>query len=80
MLEFKSGTRILFSYESPVAVFVPNEGYEQTNQFISRTTLKHIQKWVGKEPCRIVSQEAIARRFNDQIGKHTPEEDDDSGR
>jgi hypothetical protein len=70
LLEFKNGLTILFSYESPVAAFVPNEGYEQTDKFISRTTQQHIQRWVGKEACKVVPQSQIAARLNDQVGKH----------
>lgn len=70
VLEFKDGTRILFSYETPVAAFIPNEGYRQTREHISRTSLKHAQKWIGREPVLLVSQEEIAQFINSQMGKH----------
>jgi len=75
VLEFESGVRVLFSYESPVAVFIPNEGYEQTDRFISRTTLRHIHTWIGREPCKLVSQDQIARRIGDQPETRTVKED-----
>ncbi|WP_429498807.1 hypothetical protein ACQUFY_05775 [Robbsia andropogonis] len=76
VLEFKDGTRILFSYESPVAAFVPNEGYEKTERFISRTSEKHAAKWIGKETCKTVSQEQLAQRLNDRVGIHGAEAGD----
>lgn len=76
VLEFKDGQQILFSYESPVAVYIPGNGYERTDRAISRTTSRHIAKWIGRADSRTVSQEAIALHLNDRVGKHGPEDDD----
>lgn len=79
VLEFKDGQTILFSYETPVAVYTPGKGYERTELFISRTTNKHVDKWIGREPARTVSQEAIALHLNDRLGSHVAPESDDDG-
>lgn len=41
-LEKDGGVTVLFSYETPVAVFVPGKGALTTNHYYSRTTSKHI--------------------------------------
>jgi hypothetical protein len=38
--------RVLFSYSTPVAVYRSGEGYYRTNKFWSRTTSRHINKWL----------------------------------
>ena len=45
-LELNDGTVILFSYKTPVAAFVPGQGYLRTNHKWSSTTTKHINKWL----------------------------------
>lgn len=45
-IELADGTVILFSYETPVAAFVPGQGYYRTEQHFSRTTSKHITQWL----------------------------------
>ena len=42
------GTVILFSYETPVAAFVPGTGYCRTDRHFSRTTSKHITQWLAR--------------------------------
>lgn len=46
VIEFKNGTVVLFSYNTPVAAFVPGQGYVRTNHKWSVTTSKHINKWL----------------------------------
>lgn len=41
-----TGHRILVSYETPVAAFVPSKGYIKSDRFFSRTTGRHIVQWV----------------------------------
>ena len=48
-LELADGIVILFSYETPVAAFVPGRGYLVTDQYYSRTTSKHITQWLMRE-------------------------------
>ena len=46
MTELQSGdTRILFSYETPVAAYITGQGLYRTSKKWSRTTSKHINKW-----------------------------------
>lgn len=47
-LEFKDGTTIFFSYETPVAVFVPGRGALVTKTKYSVTTSKHINQAVKR--------------------------------
>lgn len=54
-----SDTRILFSYETPVAAFVPGRGYLKTRRQFSRTTSKHINQWLSGEEAQIVDQEEL---------------------
>ena len=46
LVKFNSGVQVLFSYRTPVAAYVPGEGYFRTNHNWSRTTSKHINKWL----------------------------------
>lgn len=53
---------ILFSYETPVAVYSPELGFLKTEQKFSRTTSSHITKWIGatkRIPVTTVSQDKI---------------------
>ncbi|AQT27807.1 hypothetical protein HOR67_gp45 [Ralstonia phage RS-PI-1] len=70
VLTFKSGVRLLFSYETPCAVFVPGEGYKKTSEFVSRTTQRHIADWVGDNPVVEISQADIASYLNASTGRH----------
>ena len=45
-IELEDGTLILFSYETPVAGFVPGHGWVRTSRFYSSTTSKHINKFL----------------------------------
>lgn len=45
-LEGADGTTILFSYQTPVAAFVPGKGFMKTDKFFSSSTTKHINKWI----------------------------------
>lgn len=51
---------ILYSYETPVAVFLPGAGYLRTEQHFSVTTSKHIGKWAGQGVVKKVPQAVIA--------------------
>jgi hypothetical protein len=56
LVRLNSGVEVLFSYRTPVAAFVPGTGYVRTNHNWSRTTSKHINRWLGKYPCGAVDQ------------------------
>lgn len=42
------GKIIFYSYSTPVAAFIPGEGYLKTDQKHSVTTSKHVNAWAGK--------------------------------
>ena len=44
-LKLENGTTVLFSYETPVAAGTV-DGWFKTDQYYSRTTSKHINKWM----------------------------------
>lgn len=47
LIRLNNGTQVLFSYKTPVAAFVPGQGYFRTSQNWSRTTSKHINRWLS---------------------------------
>lgn len=51
--------KILFSYETPVAVFVKNIGYYRTIKNHSRTTSKHINLWLRDIEAYKATQETL---------------------
>lgn len=55
-LELPSGVRILFSYRTPVAAWIPGRGFVRTDQHWSVTTSKHINQWLGGVPAESVPQ------------------------
>lgn len=50
-----NGTRVLFSYETPVAAITHNGVYVQTSKKWSRTTTRHIAQWWRANPLPINS-------------------------
>lgn len=48
MITTKDGAQVFFSYNTPVAAFLPGVGYVVTEEKHSVTTSKHINKWAGK--------------------------------
>jgi len=57
----ENGTRILFSYETPVAVINKDDYKFVTEKYYSKTTSRHINKWIGKVYSNVhhVSQSGI---------------------
>jgi len=56
----KNGDEILFSYETPVAVYDQQRGeYLRTEQKFSSTTSRHITKWLGSVKAISVPQNVI---------------------
>jgi len=45
LLHLPVGT-VLFSYQTPVAAYVSGRGYIRTAEKFSKTTTKHINKWL----------------------------------
>lgn len=58
-VETSNGTRILFSYATPVAAWVPRGGYIRTSNFYSATTTRHINKWIDGTDYHLASQQMI---------------------
>lgn len=59
---YENGAEVLVSYTTPVAVYIPGEGFLETDQKFSRTTSKHITQWKqrqGYPQTRTVPQEEI---------------------
>lgn len=56
---------ILFSYETPVAAFVPGRGYLRTSTKWSQTTSRHIKKWLVDRSSTEVPQEEIENLIKD---------------
>lgn len=59
VLEYRDGTRLLFSYETPVAAYVPGKGFIVTQANVSATTARRIKDWVGSASFRDVDQADI---------------------
>jgi hypothetical protein len=45
-LHTEDGAVVLFSYSTPVAAQLKNGGFVRTNESYSRTTTRHINKWL----------------------------------
>ena len=45
-VSINNGTQIFFSYRTPVAAYLPDKGYVRTERFWSKTTSRHINKWL----------------------------------
>ena len=56
---FSNGRSCLFSYETPVAAYIPGEGFFKTNYSWSSTTSRHVNKWlkqVGTGHAKLMDQ------------------------
>ncbi len=47
VVTFSNGVEVFISYETPVAAYVPGEGWVRTSTKWSVTTTRHINKWLG---------------------------------
>jgi len=59
-LPCKNDCVVLFSYDKPVAAYVPKQGYFRTKTRWHLTTSKHIRKWLQ-------SKNTHAKRVNDSF-------------
>lgn len=50
-IEKADGTIVLYSYETPVAAFVPGVGGLVTDRFYSNTTSRHISQTIERWGC-----------------------------
>ena len=46
-VSYNNGTQVFFSYRTPVAAYLPSQGYIRTAKKWSVTTYRHINKWLG---------------------------------
>ena len=46
-VSYNNGTQVFFSYRTPVAAYLPSQGYIRTAKKWSVTTSRHIIKWLG---------------------------------
>jgi hypothetical protein len=49
-VQFGNGTRVLISYQTKVAAYVPGKGVFVTSTYYSQTTNRHISKWGRSQP------------------------------
>ena len=58
-LNLNDGTKVFFSYETPVAAQLPNYDYIRTATKWSQTTTKHINQWLEGVTALEVKQEVL---------------------
>ena len=59
-LIFDDGVKVLFSYETPVAAYVPERGYIKTSYKWSQTTSRHINRWCPDSSLSVPQHEVSA--------------------
>lgn len=59
VIEFKDRVRVLFSYEAPVAAFVPGRGFLVADGECTTATYGRIGKWIGNKPFEKVPHSEI---------------------
>ena len=47
-VSYNDGTQVFFSYRTPVAAYLPERGYVRTATYWSKTTSRHLNKWLQK--------------------------------
>lgn len=52
-------TIVFFSYNTPVAAYIPSTGYVRTEEKHSVTTTRHVNKWLMNKSYELVAQSAI---------------------
>ena len=66
-LELDGGTRVLFSYETPVAVFLVGTGIIKTTKKWSRTTSRHISQWAKEYSAYVTVSEKPQEYFDNLV-------------
>ena len=54
VLLFADGLRVLISYETLAAAYVPGKGYLRSSRFVSRATSRHTLQFINGAPFTIV--------------------------
>ena len=47
VIMFKDGTRIMFSFDVPVAAYIPGRGYVKSSRYFSRSSNYHIVQFAN---------------------------------
>ena len=55
-VQLNDGTYILFSYKTPVAANLSSGGFVRTSTYFSKTTSRHINKWLDGANADLVEQ------------------------
>ncbi len=63
ILEYADGTRLFFSYESPIGAFVPGRGYLATDADLTPTSERRLADWLKGRDYVTVPQEEIYEVF-----------------
>lgn len=64
-INLSDGTSILVSYETPVAMYSPQEScFYKTDAFWSVTTSKHINTWLNGADASKIDQVKLDLKFN----------------
>ena len=58
-VSLNNGTKVFFSYETPVAAQLPDYEYVRTSTKWSVTTSRHINKWLEGVTAETVDQEVL---------------------
>ena len=59
VVEYNNGSEVFFSYDTPVAARLQDYEYLRTQDFYSKTTTRHINKYLDGVNAKKVSQQTI---------------------
>lgn len=62
-------TIVLLSYNTPVAAFIPGEGFYQTIEFYSRTTSKHMSQFFARHGSKRTPLPITAQKLQELMPK-----------
>lgn len=55
--------RVLVSYETPVALYCPNDKYLVSSKFFSKTTTKHVNSWLKNNVYTLTDHETLLKKI-----------------
>tara|TARA_R100000329_G_scaffold135733_2_gene116184 strand:+ start:729 stop:959 length:231 start_codon:yes stop_codon:yes gene_type:complete len=59
VVEYNNGSEVFFSYDTPVAARLQDYEYLRTQDFYSKTTTRHINKYLDGVNAKKVTQQTI---------------------
>ena len=59
VVEYNNGSEVFFSYDTPVAARLQDYEYLRTEDFYSKTTTRHINKYLDGVNAKKVTQQTI---------------------